>query len=298
MATITAIILTYNEEQHIKRCIDSLSDLVNEIYVVDSFSNDRTIEIAKKSGAKVFQNAWVNYATQFNWALENCNIKSDWVWRIDADEYIDVREKKSFIESLNNLSDTITGVYIKRKIVFMKKQLLHGGWYPVWHLKIWRNGKGFCENRWMDEHIKLTEGESIKLNCTQVDENLNDLTWWSQKHNEYATREMVDLLDSKYQIFSKNTVEPKLFGTNEQKKRWLKLSYLKLPLFIRPVIYFIYRYLFKLGFLDGKSGLVWHILQGFWYRFLVDSKIYELNLRFNHDENKIINYIKETYKID
>lgn len=298
MATITAIILTYNEEQHIKRCIDSLSDLVNEIYVVDSFSNDRTIEIAKKSGAKVFQNAWVNYATQFNWALENCNIKSDWVWRIDADEYIDAKEKKSFIESLNNLSDTITGVYIKRKIVFMKKQLLHGGWYPVWHLKIWRNGKGFCENRWMDEHIKLTEGESIKLNCTQVDENLNDLTWWSQKHNEYATREMVDLLDSKYQIFSKNTVEPKLFGTNEQKKRWLKLSYLKLPLFIRPVIYFIYRYLFKLGFLDGKSGLVWHILQGFWYRFLVDSKIYELNLRFNHDENKIINYIKETYKID
>lgn len=298
MATITAIILTYNEEQHIKRCIDSLSDLVNEIYVVDSFSNDRTIEIAKKAGAKVFQNAWVNYATQFNWALENCNIKSDWVWRIDADEYIDAKEKKSFIESLNNLSDTITGVYIKRKIVFMKKQLLHGGWYPVWHLKIWRNGKGFCENRWMDEHIKLTEGESIKLNCTQVDENLNDLTWWSQKHNEYATREMVDLLDSKYQIFSKNTVEPKLFGTNEQKKRWLKLSYLKLPLFIRPIIYFIYRYLFKLGFLDGKSGLVWHILQGFWYRFLVDSKIYELNLRFNHDENKIINYIKETYKID
>lgn len=296
MATIAAVILTYNEEQHIERCINSLKHIVDEIFIVDSFSTDKTIEIAENLGAITFQNPWKNYATQFNWGLENCNIKSDWVWRIDADEYIE--ENPSIKDSLSKLSSNISGVYIKRKIIFLEKALLYGGWFPVWHLKIWRNKKGFCENRWMDEHIKLTEGVTTKLNIVQVDENLNDLTWWTDKHNSYATREMIDLLDTKYQIFSNLTVTPKLFGTGEQRKRWLKLAYLKLPLFFRPLIYFLYRYIFKLGFLDGKSGFVWHVLQGFWYRFLVDAKIYELQKQFKNDDEAIIAFIKKTYNID
>lgn len=295
MATISAIILTFNEEQHIERCINSLKSIVDEIVIVDSYSTDKTLAIAKKLGAKVFQNSWKNYATQFNWGLQNCNIKSDWVWRIDADEYVEVHNNVK--DSLTHLSDNITGVYVKRKIIFLEKPLLHGGWYPVWHLKIWRNGKGVCENRWMDEHIKLANGATTKLDIVQVDENLKNLSWWIDKHNSYATREMIDLLDTKYQIFSNNEVIPKLFGTGEQRKRWLKLAYLRLPLFVRPLIYFIYRYIFKLGFLDGKSGLVWHILQGFWYRFLVDAKIYELQKKFKGEENEIIEFIKKEYKI-
>jgi glycosyltransferase involved in cell wall biosynthesis len=295
MATITAIILTFNEEQHIERCINSLKPIVDEIVIVDSYSSDKTLVIAENLGAKVFQNPWKNYATQFNWGLQNCNIKSDWVWRIDADEYVE--DHNNVKDSLTHLSNNITGVYVKRKIIFLEKPLLHGGWYPVWHLKIWRNGKGVCENRWMDEHIKLANGDTTKLDVVQVDENLNSLSWWTDKHNSYATREMIDLLDTKYQIFSNNEVIPKLFGTGEQRKRWLKLAYLKLPLFVRPLIYFIYRYIFKLGFLDGKSGLAWHILQGFWYRFLVDAKIYELQKKFKGDENEIIEFIKKEYKI-
>jgi glycosyltransferase involved in cell wall biosynthesis len=295
MTTITAIILTFNEEQHIERCINSLKLIVDEIVIVDSYSTDKTLAIAENLGAKVFQNPWKNYATQFNWGLQNCNIKSDWVWRIDADEYVE--DSNSLKESLTNLSSNMTGIYVKRKIIFLEKPLLYGGWYPVWHLKIWRNGKGVCENRWMDEHIKLAHGDTTKLDVVQVDENLNNLSWWIDKHNSYATREMIDLLDTKYQIFSNNEVIPKLFGTGEQRKRWLKLAYLRLPLFVRPLIYFIYRYIFKLGFLDGKSGLVWHILQGFWYRFLVDAKIYELQKKFKGEENEIIEFIKKEYKI-
>lgn len=295
-ATITAIILTYNEQQHIARCINSLKEVVDEIIVVDSYSSDQTIKIAESLEAKTYQNPWKNYATQFNWALNNCNIQTDWVWRIDADEYYE-NNQSNLKQSLANLSTNVSGVYVKRKIIFLEKPLLYGGWFPVWHLKIWRTGKGACENRWMDEHIKLTEGTTTKLDIVQVDENLNNLTWWTDKHNSYATREMIDLLDTKYQIFSNNEIQPKLFGSGEQRKRWLKLAYLKLPLFIRPIIYFVYRYIFKLGFLDGKSGLVWHVLQGFWYRFLVDAKIYELQKRFKNDENDIIAYIKETYKI-
>ncbi|MDO3693625.1 glycosyltransferase family 2 protein [Wenyingzhuangia sp. chi5] len=292
---IAAIILTYNEEQHISRCINSLKNTVDEIFIVDSFSKDKTLEIAESLGARVYQNPWVNYATQFNWALENCDIQSQWVWRIDADEYYEDNKKLDLKKSLSNLDQDITGIYIKRKIIFMDKPLLHGGWFPVWHLKIWKYGKGFCENRWMDEHIKLTEGTTTQLDCVQVDENFNNLTWWTDKHNHYATREVVDLLDTKYQIFSKSSVEPNFFGTGEQRKRYLKLAYLKFPLFLRPFIYFSYRYFFKLGFLDGKSGFVWHILQGFWYRFLVDAKIYELKLKFKNDEQEIIEFIKKEY---
>lgn len=292
---IAAIILTYNEEQHIARCIHSLKNTVDEIFIVDSFSKDNTVAIAESLGAKVYQNAWINYASQFNWALNNCDIQSEWVWRIDADEYFELDEKVDLKESLANLNEEVTGVYIKRKIIFMDKPLLHGGWFPVWHLKIWKYGKGFCENRWMDEHIKLKEGITAQLNIVQVDKNLNNLTWWTDKHNHYATREVVDMLDTQYQIFSKSSIEPKLFGTAEQRKRYLKLKYLKLPLFVRPIFYFTYVYFIKLGFLDGKSGFVWYVLQSFWYRFLVDAKIYELKKRFKGDNKAMIAHIKKTY---
>lgn len=293
---ITAIILTFNEEIHLDRCIESLKNLVDDIVIVDSYSKDLTLEIAKGKGARVYQNPWINYASQFNWALNNCDIKSEWVWRIDADEFIEPINF-SLKEEIAKLSPDINGLYVKRKIVFLGKPLLHGGWYPVWHLKIWKFGQGKCEARWMDEHIKLDSGKTENIDIVQVDKNLNDLSWWTSKHNSYATREMIDLLDTKHEIFSKNELEPNLFGSTEEKKRWLKLKYSNMPLFLRPFLYFIYRYFFLLGFLDGKQGFIWHVLQGFWYRFLVDAKIFELRLRFKNDDNAIISYIKTTYSM-
>ena len=256
------------------------------------------LKLATQAGATVYQNPWKNYATQFNWALQNCPIKSEWVWRIDADEYLEACDTAKLKQQIAELPETVSGIYVKRKIIFQGRPLLHGAWFPAWHLKIWRTGKGFCENRWMDEHIKLTEGTSVELDLVQVDENLNDLSWWTDKHNSYATREMVDMLDIQYGIFTENTVVPKFMGTEEQRKRWLKLRYLKLPLFVRPVFYFFYRYVIRLGFLDGKAGFIWYVLQGFWYRFLVDAKIFELRRRFKGDEQAIIQYIRETYKVD
>ncbi|WP_372776566.1 glycosyltransferase family 2 protein [Mangrovibacterium sp.] len=298
MTSLAAIILTYNEEQHIERCIKSLAGLVDEVFVVDSYSTDDTVKLATELGAKVYQNPWKNYANQFNWGLHNCPIQSDWVWRIDADEYLEACDSQKLKAQISALPQEVSGIYVKRKIIFQGRPLLHGAWFPAWHLKIWRTGKGFCENRWMDEHIKLSEGSSVELDLVQVDENLNDLTWWTGKHNGYATREMVDMLDIQYGIFTENTVVPKFFGTEEQRKRWLKLRYLKLPLFVRPVVYFFYRYIIRLGFLDGKAGFIWYVLQGFWYRFLVDAKIFELKRRFGGDEQAIIAYIRETYRLD
>lgn len=296
MNSLSAIILTYNEEQHIARCINSLS-FVDEILVIDSFSSDKTTEIAKKMGAKVYQNPFVNQAVQFNWALANCNIQNDWILRIDADEFIDNKENLNLKKYLLLLPTEVNGLHISRKIVFKGQPLNHGGWYPKWNLRIFKNGYGECENRWMDEHIILSSGISQKLKLDFVDDNLNDLSWWIGKHNNYATREAIDYFLKLEESAIKDEVHPKLFGNEAERKRWLKARYHSFPFFLRPFINFIYRYILKLGFLDGKAGFIWHVLQGFWYRFLVDAKIFELKQRFNNDQEQIIKHIKKNYSM-
>lgn len=295
--TITAIILTYNEEMHIVRCINSLRKFVDKIIVVDSFSSDNTVAISNSLGVTVFQNPFVNQSVQFNWALANSGITSDWVWRVDADEYIDDELGRNVKKAVAECGAGVSGIYVKRKIVFLGKPLLHGTWYPRWYLKVFRYGIGECENRWMDEHIKLSEGTTIKVEGNQTDDNLNDLTWWTTKHNSYATREMVDLLCMEYGLGANSNVVPTFLGTDEQRLRWLKLRYLKFPYFVRPFVNFVYRYFIRLGFLDGKQGFIWHFLQGFWYRFLVDAKIYELKKRLGNDRAAIVNYLKENYGV-
>lgn len=294
--SIAAIVLTYNEEIHIERCLRSLVGVCDEILVIDSFSEDRTCELALQMGAKVFHNPWKNYATQFNWALQNCPMESDWVWRIDADEYLDGRIGNAVKRAIAESPGDVNGIYIRKRIDFMGRKLLHGGWYPSYHLKVWKKGFGDCENRWMDEHIRIFSGRAVTVEeGNQVDDNRNDLSWWTNKHNGYATREMVDMLCIEYGLTGEKEVVPKFWGTEEQRKRWLKLRYVKAPLFVRPFINFFIRYVLKGGFLDGKEGFVWHFLQGFWYRFLVDAKIYELKRRFNWNRSEIQNYIDKTY---
>lgn len=295
--TIAAIILTYNEEIHIERCIRSLQGICEEIFVIDSYSKDRTCEIARGLDAKIYRNTWKNYATQFNWALDNCPITSEWIWRIDADEYLEGNIGDVMRNTLDTCDDNVNGIYVRKRIDFMGRPLLHGGWYPSYHLKVWRRGYGDCENRWMDEHIRIFSGTTLTIDKgNQVDDNLNNLTWWTEKHNSYATREMVDMLMMEYGLDDRGKeVEAKFFGTEEQRKRWLKVKYIKAPLFLRPFINFNIRYILKGGFLDGKQGFIWHFLQGFWYRFLVDAKIYEIKKRFHWNDEKIKEYIINHY---
>lgn len=295
--SIAAIILTKNEEKHIARCINSLKGICNEIFVIDSLSTDRTCEIAEELGAKVYKNPWKNYATQFNYGVYQCPIQSEWIWRIDADEFLEGNIGIAVKNALSNCSADVNGIYVRKRIDFMGKPLLHGGWYPSYHLKVFRRGHGDCENRWMDEHIRIFDGTTITIEeGNQVDANLNDLTWWTEKHNGYATREMVDMLMMEYGMDAKaQEVTPKFFGTEEQRKRWLKIKYIKTPLFIRPFINFFLRYILKRGFLDGKEGFIWHILQGFWYRMLVDAKIFEIKKKYNFNTTKIKDYLIENY---
>lgn len=298
MVDLSVIILTNNESKHIGRCIKSLQLITDKIFIVDSFSTDNTVAIAEGLGATVVQNPWVSYAFQFNFGIQNNPFQTQWLMRMDADEYITAELAEELKTSLSTIPENISGLYVKRRVFFMDQWINHGGYYPIWLLRIWRRGLGVCEELWMDEHIKLSSGITSQLQHDIVDHNLNNLTWWTQKHNNYAIREVIDLLNIKYNFGNKETVTPDFWGSQEQRTRYLKIKYANLPLFTRPFLYFIFRFIFKGGFLDGKKGLIWHFLQGFWYRFLVDAKIYEVYKRAGMEKENIVSHFRTEYGKD
>ena len=296
---ITIIILTFNEELHIRRAIESASRIANEVIVVDSYSTDQTINIALELNARVLQHPFVNQAQQFQWAMDNGGITTGWTMRLDADEYLTDELIHEIEGRLSNLNQEISGIVLKRQVHFMGQWIRHGGYYPIYLLRIWRTGHAVIEQRWMDEHILLTRGTSITFNHDFVDDNLNSLTWWTAKHNDYATREAVDILSRKYS-FQDGDLSTGTKGNANQTttKRWYKNNlYLRLPLFLRAFLYFQFRYWIKFGFLDGQRGLVWHFLQGFWYRFLVDAKILQIEWWAKKENKPVRNIIEEKYKL-
>ena len=300
MADITVIILAYNEELHIERCICSLLPIACKIFIVDSYSTDRTVEIAKSLGAKVVQRKWKNYADQFQWALDNCNSKTDWVMRMDADEYPEPELVKEIQRRLPAIDDEITGINLRRRHIFMGRWIKYGTRYPLVLLRIWRNGKGYIEQRWMDEHIVLKSGRATTFEHDFSDHNLHNISWWIEKHNKYATREAIDVLKRKYSLIEKeDAVNIGDVLSQAGIKRIVKERiYNVLPTFFGPLFYFFYRYFIRLGFLDGKEGAVYHFLQGFWYRFLVDVKVYEVERRMKSDDMDCKEAIRRELSID
>jgi len=273
---ITAIILTFNESIHIQRCIDSLSGLGARIVVVDSHSTDGTQQTAEALGADVFENAFVNQAQQFQWAMDNCSIKTEWVLRLDADETIDFELCSNITNYIKADGYGTNGAIFHRKHIFLGKWVRHGGRYPLPMLRLFRRGTAHVEQRWMDEHIVLDEGRSMLLKGGFEDNNLNSVGWFIDKHNKYATREVVDVMLKRLGEGDQAGITHST-GFSIRLKRFLKESiYNKLPYFVRPTLYFLYRYFIQLGFLDGGRGFAYHFMQGFWYRALVDLKCIEV----------------------
>lgn len=275
---LAVVILTHNESMHIQRSIESVKSIASEIFVIDSGSKDQTVKIAEEHGAVVLHHPFVNYAKQFQWALDNAPITADWTMRLDADEIIEQDLQQEIQEKLHSLPTNIVGVNLKRKHIFMNRWVKHGGRYPLVLLRIWRTGHGRIEDRWMDEHMVISGGETVTFNGGFADHNLNDLTFFTDKHNKYATREAIDVINQKLNLFARDeslNTESASFQASIKRIAKEKI-YNKIPFTIAALAYFIYRYIFQLGFLDGRSGLIYHFLQGYWYRFLVGAKIMEL----------------------
>jgi glycosyltransferase involved in cell wall biosynthesis len=277
-ASIAVVILTYNEELHLTRALEHVAGFAKEIFVVDSFSTDATVRIAEDFGAQVLQHPFQNYAKQFNWALEHAPVTAEWVMRLDADEIVEEDLAEEIRRKLPNLPKEVTGVNLKRKTIFQGKFIRHGGRYPLTLLRIWRHGKARIEDRWMDEHNYLIEGNQVTFDGGFVDDNLRDLTFFTNKHNWYASREALQVLLQRMGIAREELRERSELTVRQAvvKRQWKENFYNHVPYELASLSYFLYRYLLQLGFLDGREGLLYHVLQGFWYRFLVGAKLREL----------------------
>lgn len=294
---ITAICMTRDEERNLEACLQSIAPYVNEILVVDSFSTDATEAIAKKYGARFVQHAWENYARQFQWALSQ-PMNNDWVLRIDADERW---TPEGFSRVRELLKDgELNGIYVRMKIFFMGRWIRHGDFYPNIFLRLFRRSKmANIEQRWMDEHIQV-DGKTIVTDIDVIEANFDrqeSISLWTAKHNSYSTREAIDYLLAQHSERPESIGD--VTGNKVERKRWLKENVYNAlaPKFVRPMLYFLYRYIFKLGFLDGKEGFIFHMLQGFWYRFLVDVKIYQIEKRMREKKQDLATAVFEAYGV-
>ncbi len=277
MADLTAIILTKNEEQNIAECIQSIQGLAKRIVVIDSGSTDRTVEIAKKLGAEIYTHEFINYSKQFLYGLNETNITTTWVLRIDADERLTDASREE-IEGLcnRNMDTDVNGLVLRFEVTFLGKKLRHGGIYPFRKLLVFKYGKGTIEDRHMDEHIILFEGKSIEVKNDSEHHDYKDLTHFINKHNWYASREVQDYL----QNLKDDREDGKNLNRKAGLKRWIKFHiYYRLPAGMRAHLYYWYRFYLKAGFLDGREGKIYAFMQAYWYRYLVDAKIYEQQLK-------------------
>lgn len=275
MADLTAIILTKDEEKNIEECIASIRGMAKRIVVVDSYSTDRTVEIARRLGAEVWQHAFLNQAKQFIYAMDTVDIRTTWVMRLDADERL-TEDSAAEIEQLcnENMETDVNGLVLRFEVTFMGRKLRHGGIYPFRKLLVFKYGRGRMEDRNMDEHIVLTEGRSVEVKKDSRHHDYKDLTYWIDKHNRYASREAMDYFQ--FQQAGQDGADSERLDRKAKIKRKIKFGiYYKLPMGLRAHLYYWYRYYGKLGFLDGREGKIFAFMQAYWYRYLVDAKIYE-----------------------
>lgn len=272
---MTVIVLTLDEEENIPDCLDSVIPLGCTVFVVDSGSTDATVEIARAKGATVVEHPFENYGAQRNWSQKNLPITTEWVLHLDADERLSSELRQEIVGVLSKPVDGIDGFLLRRRTVFLDKWIKHGGHYPSFHARLYRKQNGRCEDRLYDQHY-IVDGKVQKLRGDMID-TTPDLADWTVRHARWARAEAKELLLTGER---EGRLQGRFFGTPIERRRWMRQSlYNRLPLFVRPLLYFLFRYFLRLGFLDGRQGLVFHFLQGFWYRFQVDAYILEHRLR-------------------
>jgi len=277
-AQFSFVILTFNEEIHLPRLLGSIKNLDAPVFVLDSGSTDNTIAIAKDYGAIVLQNAFENHPTQWDFALKNFEIKTPWVICLDADQVVtpELDNKLSAFKD-EDYRDT-DGIYFNRKNYFKGRWIKHGGYSPFYLLKMIRYGVGYSDlNENMDHRFIVPGKTVIWKDGYIIEENLkeNNISFWIAKHNRYSDLVAQEEVERMMQMRSQ-TVKPHFWGSPDERTAWLKQLWWKLPRYVRPMLYFIYRMFFQRGILDGRTGVIFHFLQAFWFRLIVDIKIDEI----------------------
>ena len=273
---LAAVILTFNEERNLGECLGSLAGWISELHVVDSGSTDQTLAIAARHGARVTPHPFETHAKQWQWALRALPLDADWVLALDADQHVTPELAAEIGRLVTSNDPAIAGGYVKRRQVFRGRWIRHGGYYPKYLLKLFRRSAVWMDEDDLVDHHFHVRGNTVLLDHDIVEDNRNEasIAAWTAKHNRYA------VLQAKEQLAraaaGTSGTRAALFGTPDERVLWLKQVWDGLPLYWRPALYFVYRYVLRLGFLDGREGFVFHVLQAFWYRLLVDINVDEL----------------------
>ena len=279
MIPVSAILTTRNEAANIERTLQAVAGFVDEIFVIDSDSSDGTVEIARKYATDVVNLPYKHGSIIpwiFQWGLDNLPIRNEWVLVLEADQRLDEALKRALQALFARPSIVESGFYLRRKQIFRGKWIRFGGYGNKWMLKLFRKDRGELDPREEDTRVYV-RGRTAKLDGWLVEENAKEerILFYLEKHLRYAEAFARDELERRKEGI-RWKLEPKLFGTPDERTLWLKSAYYRMPLYLRPWIYFLYRYFFLLGFLDGKQGFVFHFLQAYWFRLVVDIRLEEM----------------------
>lgn len=269
---VSVIILTYNSAATLPQTLAAARLVSDDIHVVDSFSADRTVALAREAGATVVQHAFERYDAQRNWAIENLPLKHGWELHLDADERLTPALAAEINRVMAAPSESIDGYMIPRLIHFLNAPIRHGGMYPNWHLRLFRRGRGRCERRLYDQHFLLPGGGKVeRLKEPMIDDMRMSLDEWTRRHLRWAEAQAAMAIEGG----GEGEISGRWTGSPIERKRALRRFYGRAPALLRPFLFFLYRYVLRLGFLDGVPGLIFFVLQTFWFHFFVDARVYE-----------------------
>jgi glycosyltransferase involved in cell wall biosynthesis len=286
-APVTLVVLTFNEERNLPACLDSVAGWAADLVVVDSGSTDRTVAMAREYGARVVEHPFETHTRQWQWALANVPLTTDWVLALDADQRLTPELRTEIAERLRQPGET-AGFFLNRRQIFRGRWIRHGGYYPKYLLKLFRRASVSLDATELVDHHFQVAGPTQNLGFDMIEDNQNEasIAVWTAKHNRYAALQArQDVLresltgDAVGESRTTAAAPAHRDGSPDARTRRLKRVWHRLPLFVRPCLYVFYRYVLRLGFLDGKEGFVFHVLQGFWYRLLVDINTDELRSR-------------------
>lgn len=270
-ASVSVVILAKNEERNLRVCLESVG-WVREIFVLDSFSDDATVDIAREFRAEVVSRKFDDFASHRNWAFDNIPLRSEWILMVDADELVSDKLAEE-IGTLLKSTPKLNGYYVARKNMFAGKWIRHGGWYPDWQLRLTRKGKARYESRIVHEHVVL-EGPAGYLENPLIHNDFKGIERYFERHNVYSSMEAVEALRSIEGKGRQRTIPAGFGRPGPGRRRYLKtLAYRFLP--ARPLFKFLWMYIFKLGFLDGRMGFRYCLLHAF-YEYQISLKLEEL----------------------
>lgn len=260
---ITVIILTFNEQENIKQCLDSVYGWANEIIVVDSGSTDETLSLIKHFDVELYYNKFINFSDQRNFAISKVNVSSDnWVLFLDADEYLTLSIKDEIKLAIQ--SDVYTNYFLNRKFIWMGNWVKRG-YYPCNLIRLFKSGHAVCESRSVNEHL-IVKGTTGYIKNPFYHQCNKKLTHWIIKHINRAELEADELINKRNDL-----IKSKLFSNIVERKRWIRNNiWENLPIFVRPFLYFLYRFLLKGGLFDGRTAFTYHFLQSLWFPMMID----------------------------